>query len=77
MRLNFWVALIGTLGGLIWFARIQFYAKPAAAGDSDADANSLPRPSIRDLGRREPGPPRGGDAVAHDLEAARCGGRRS
>jgi prolipoprotein diacylglyceryl transferase len=28
MRLNFWVALIGTLGGLFWFARIQF-AKPA------------------------------------------------
>ncbi len=28
MRLNFWVALIGTVGGLIWFARIQFFAKP-------------------------------------------------
>ncbi|MGH2861728.1 MAG: prolipoprotein diacylglyceryl transferase [Solirubrobacteraceae bacterium] len=27
MRLNFWVALIGTVGGLAWFARIQF-AKP-------------------------------------------------
>ncbi|MDE3130996.1 MAG: prolipoprotein diacylglyceryl transferase [Acidobacteriota bacterium] len=25
MRLNFWVALIGTLGGLAWFARIQFF----------------------------------------------------
>ena len=24
MRLNFWVALIGTVGGLLWFARIQF-----------------------------------------------------
>jgi prolipoprotein diacylglyceryl transferase len=24
MRLNFWVALIGTLGGLAWFARVQF-----------------------------------------------------
>jgi len=28
MRLNFWVALIGTLAGLAWFARIQF-KKPA------------------------------------------------
>ncbi len=27
MRLNFWVALIGTIGGLIWFARIQFFSK--------------------------------------------------
>jgi prolipoprotein diacylglyceryl transferase len=24
MRLNFWIALIGTLGGLIWFSQIQF-----------------------------------------------------
>ncbi|HEX3615053.1 MAG TPA: prolipoprotein diacylglyceryl transferase [Solirubrobacteraceae bacterium] len=24
MRLNFWVALIGTVGGLLWFARVQF-----------------------------------------------------
>ncbi|HUY58480.1 MAG TPA: prolipoprotein diacylglyceryl transferase [Solirubrobacteraceae bacterium] len=31
MRLNFWVALIGTLGGLIWFARIQF-RQPAGGG---------------------------------------------
>jgi prolipoprotein diacylglyceryl transferase len=31
MRLNFWVALIGTLGGLLWFARVQFKQR---AGDS-------------------------------------------
>jgi prolipoprotein diacylglyceryl transferase len=28
MRLNFWVALIGTVGGLLWFARIQYFSKP-------------------------------------------------
>jgi len=27
MRLNFWVALIGTVAGLIWFARIQFFSR--------------------------------------------------
>jgi prolipoprotein diacylglyceryl transferase len=27
MRLNFWVALIGTVGGLLWFARIQFSSR--------------------------------------------------
>jgi len=33
MRLNFWVALIGTLGGLLWFARIQF--KQRAGGSAE------------------------------------------
>ena len=36
MRLNFWVALIGTLGGLLWFARIQFKrVADGAPGDAD------------------------------------------
>jgi prolipoprotein diacylglyceryl transferase len=36
MRLNFWVALIGTVGGLLWFARLQF-KRPTdgAAGPPD------------------------------------------
>jgi prolipoprotein diacylglyceryl transferase len=33
MRLNFWVALIGTVGGLLWFARIQFRSR--ADGDAE------------------------------------------
>jgi len=40
MRLNFWVALIGTLGGLLWFARIQF-AKPAG-GSAEPPAPPTP-----------------------------------
>ncbi|MCL2418879.1 MAG: prolipoprotein diacylglyceryl transferase [Conexibacteraceae bacterium] len=36
-RLNFWVALIGTLGGLAWFARIQFFSSK----DSDRSADRL------------------------------------
>jgi prolipoprotein diacylglyceryltransferase len=27
MRLNFWIALAGTLGGLIWFAAVQRRAR--------------------------------------------------
>ncbi len=38
MRLNFWVALIGTVGGLLWFARIQFFTKP------EKPASTEPRP---------------------------------
>ncbi len=33
MRLNFWVALLGTLGGLVWFALIQF--RRSAGGSSE------------------------------------------
>jgi prolipoprotein diacylglyceryl transferase len=42
MRLNFWIALIGTIVGLVWFARIQWFGKRARrereAGISAADA---------------------------------------
>jgi prolipoprotein diacylglyceryl transferase len=32
MRLNFWIALLGTLGGLFWFVRIQFRRGGGPAG---------------------------------------------
>jgi prolipoprotein diacylglyceryl transferase len=32
MRLNFWVALLLCVAGLIWFARIQGYRRPVARG---------------------------------------------
>ncbi len=41
MRLNFWVALIGTVGGLLWFARIQFWSKPAG-GSAEPPAPPTP-----------------------------------
>jgi hypothetical protein len=31
MRLNFWIALIGTLSGLIWFTVIQHRSQRALA----------------------------------------------
>jgi prolipoprotein diacylglyceryl transferase len=43
MRLNFWVALIGTLAGLAWFARIQF-AKPAGGGRAGGNPPAPPIP---------------------------------
>ncbi len=46
MRLNFWVALIGTLGGLIWFARIQF-KRPAGGA---AAPPSRPTPEYSQSG---------------------------
>ncbi len=33
MRLNFWVALVGTLGGLAWFARIQFRRRAGGSAE--------------------------------------------
>jgi prolipoprotein diacylglyceryl transferase len=36
MRLNFWIALIGTLAGLAFFARIQFRKRPPLAFEVDA-----------------------------------------
>lgn len=46
MRLNFWVAIIGTLAGLAWFARIQFRKRPPLAFEVDAarstEGSSLP-----------------------------------
>ncbi len=35
MRLNFWVALIGTAGGLVWFALIQFRPSGGSAEPPD------------------------------------------
>jgi prolipoprotein diacylglyceryltransferase len=46
MRLNFWVALIGTVGGLLWFARIQF-KRPAG------DHAGPPAPPSREYSRSE------------------------
>jgi prolipoprotein diacylglyceryl transferase len=46
MRLNFWVALIGTVGGLLWFARVQF-KRPA---DGSAEP---PDPSTFEYSRSE------------------------
>ncbi len=40
MRLNFWVALIGTVGGLLWFARIQL--KQPAGGSAEPPAPPTP-----------------------------------
>jgi prolipoprotein diacylglyceryl transferase len=40
MRLNFWIALIGTLGGLAWFARIQF--KRPSGGSAEPPDPSTP-----------------------------------
>jgi prolipoprotein diacylglyceryl transferase len=46
MRLNFWVALIGTVAGLAWFARIQF--KRPAGGSAEP-----PDPPTRAYSRSE------------------------
>jgi prolipoprotein diacylglyceryl transferase len=46
MRLNFWVALIGTLGGLLWFARIQF----RSTADDHAGPTDPPRPAYSQSG---------------------------
>ncbi|MGC9220869.1 MAG: prolipoprotein diacylglyceryl transferase [Solirubrobacteraceae bacterium] len=35
MRLNFWVAIIGTIAGLVWFALIQFRGKPRGSGGGE------------------------------------------
>jgi prolipoprotein diacylglyceryl transferase len=40
MRLNFWVALIGTVGGLLWFARVQF-KQPADGSAEPPDPSTL------------------------------------
>ena len=40
MRLNFWVALIGTVAGLAWFARIQF--KRPSVGSAEPPDPSTP-----------------------------------
>ena len=40
MRLNFWVALIGTVGGLLWFARIQF-KRPAGGSAEPPDPSTF------------------------------------
>ena len=47
MRLNFWVALIGTLGGLAWFARIQFRRR-------SGDSAEPPAPATPAYSRSEP-----------------------
>jgi prolipoprotein diacylglyceryl transferase len=41
MRLNFWIALIGTLAGLVWFFRIQ-YRGAAATDASESGAAQTP-----------------------------------
>jgi prolipoprotein diacylglyceryl transferase len=33
MRLNFWVAIIGTIAGLVWFALIQFRRRPGGPAE--------------------------------------------
>jgi hypothetical protein len=51
MRLNFWIALIGTLAGLIWFVRIQ-RSRPLPGAAAGSELRQLrPRPRIRDLAR--------------------------
>jgi prolipoprotein diacylglyceryl transferase len=40
MRLNFWVALIGTVGGLLWFARVQF-KQPSGGSAEPPDPSTL------------------------------------
>jgi prolipoprotein diacylglyceryl transferase len=44
MRLNFWIALIGTLAGLAWFAYVQFGpgARRERAAAADASASAAP-----------------------------------
>lgn len=44
MRLNFWVAILGTLGGLVWFAWVQF-KRPAE------DSAEPPAPPSREYSR--------------------------
>lgn len=44
MRLNFWIALIGTVGGLLWFVRLQ--TRPAAD-----DSAGPPAPPSREYSR--------------------------
>jgi prolipoprotein diacylglyceryl transferase len=44
MRLNFWVALIGTVGGLLWFARIQL-KQPYGGGRAGPDSPFPPTPA--------------------------------
>ncbi len=38
MRLNFWIALIGTISGLLWFLRIQLRRRDGASGSASATA---------------------------------------
>ncbi len=45
MRLNFWVALIGTIAGGVWFAWIQWFgprARRERAGDGDGEVRFRP-----------------------------------
>jgi prolipoprotein diacylglyceryl transferase len=48
MRLNFWIALIGTLAGLAWFAAIQF--KKSDGGRAGTDPPSPPTPAYSQSG---------------------------
>jgi prolipoprotein diacylglyceryltransferase len=56
MRLNFWVALIGTLAGAAWFAWIQWFG-PRARRERNGDADSGDGVRFRPVG------PRAGQAV--------------
>jgi prolipoprotein diacylglyceryl transferase len=42
MRLNFWIALIGTLAGLFWFVRIQARSRYEPEGASESAAAQTP-----------------------------------
>jgi prolipoprotein diacylglyceryl transferase len=43
MRLNFWIALIGTLAGLTWFAWIQWGLRPGGRGVRPDDEGATPK----------------------------------
>jgi prolipoprotein diacylglyceryltransferase len=34
MRLNFWIAIIGTIGGIAWFVRIQWNRRDSGSGSA-------------------------------------------
>ncbi len=38
MRLNFWIALLGTVGGLLWFVTIQWRSRDDEPGSASAQA---------------------------------------
>ncbi len=70
LRLNFWVALIGTIGGLLWFLKIQYgrdsEAPPAPPkSGSSQPARRSAKPAVPS--QRRSGPPR----------SPKGGGRRS
>ncbi len=51
MRLNFWIALIGTLGGLTWFAWIQWGLRPGGRPPASSEGRRPSAPGVGSVQR--------------------------